>query len=195
MNTSVPELLNQLQKEKDSFKKAKIIRYLYHEKMISLKEIATHLNKHPSYVSHYLQILCLPEIVLDGYYSKDLSEAHLFILSRLKKEQDILKAYKVILSKGLTTAQTEEVIRELKFDVLTNPTQLSKKEIQELINDLRNVFLGVHIKIIQSRIRGKIILELKGDSKKTSSFIKDVMAKLARSGAINNYEDDMQVLE
>lgn len=195
MNISVPELLDQLQNEKDSFKRAKIIQHLYRERMISLKEIAAHLKKHPSYISHYLQLLSLPDIVLDGYYSKDISAAHLFILSRLKKEDHVINAYKVILSKSLSTAQTEELIRELKFDVTTNTTQLSKKEIQELIHEVEKVFSGVSVKVIQSRIRGKIIFELKGDTKKTTEFINTVFEKLTRVQASEQSEDDMQVLE
>lgn len=195
MNNTVPELIEKLQKEKDSFKRAKIIQYLYREKMVPLKEIATHLKIHPSYISHYLQLLTLPDIVLDGYYSKDISAAHLFILSRLKKEMEMIKAYEVILSKGLTTAQTEEFIRELMFDVITSPTQLSKKQSQELLDEIKKVFIGVQAKIIQSRIKGKIILELKGDTKKTTSFIKSVVEKLTRTGTMEPIEDDMQVLE
>lgn len=195
MNITVPELIKQLQNETDSFKKAKIIKYLYNERMISLKEIATHIKKHPSYISHYMQLLNLPEIVLDGYYSKDISAAHLFILARLKKEPEIIKAYEIILSKNLTTAQTEELIRELKYNVTTNANQLSKKQIQELTNEIDTVFLGVKVKIIQSRIRAKIVLELKGDTKKTTAFIQTVIEKLTRERALERSEDDMQVLE
>ena len=163
--------------------------------MIPLKEIAIHLKKHPSYISHYLQLLKLPDIVLDGYYSKDITAAHLFILSRLKNELEIIKAYEVILSKALTTAQTQELIRELKFDITTQTTQLSKKDTTELLAEIKKVYSGVQVKIIQSRIRGKIILELKGDTKKTTAFINDVVERITRTGLLENPEDDMQVLE
>ena len=195
MSNSVSELLQQLQKETDSFKRAKIIQFLYREKMISLKEIAISLKKHPSYISHCLQLLHLPDIVLDGYYSKDISVAHLFILSRLKKEQEIIKAYEIILAQALTTAQTEELIRELKFDVATSPTQLSKKECTDLQKEIAKIFSGIQVKIIQSRIKGKIILELKGDTKKTTLFIRSVVEKLTGTVILEEPSDDMQVLE
>lgn len=195
MITSLDDLIRKLQEQTDAVERAKIIRHLHEDKELSLKEISTYLKKHSTYVSHYLRILDLPEIVLDGYYAKQISSAHLFILSRLKEKADILKAYESILAKNLTSAQTEELIREIKYSVATTQDQLSTAQIASITRLISKAFPGVELKIIQTRVKGKIVLELKGETKKTSEFIKDIADMLTKREYPDMYEDTLQVLE
>lgn len=195
MNTSLERQFANLQAEKDAIKRAKIIYYLHHDREVTLKEISTHLQVHSSYISHYLRLLQLPSIVLDGYYAKQVSSAHLFILSRLKKEEDIINAYRTILSNNLTSAQTEELIREIKFTVSTTEKSLSKNEKDEIIEDLEKEFPGIEVHITQSRVKGKIVLELKGETEKTSEFLHTVKKRLTKRSYSEFYDDTLQVLE
>ena len=193
--TSVDTLFKALAAEKDTIKKAQIISELHKDKEISLKEIASKVTIHPSYISHYLRILQLPAIVLDGYYAKQISPAHLFILSRLKKETEILKAYKEILTQELNTAQAEELIREIKFDVSTTDKKLGKVKVTDIIEDIVKEFPDVNVKIVQTRIKGKIVLELKGDTEITSEFLKQIADRISTKNYPEMFEDNLQVLE
>ncbi len=180
MKNSVSELLDTLHKEKDSFKRAKIIHHLYKGEMIPLKDIAIHLKKHPSYVSHYLRILKLPEIVIDGYYGKNVSCAHLMMLSRLDDEQEIIATYRTILGKNLSTKQTEILIRNKKYHVATTNTRIDPDNIKQIKKKLEEVFPEVKFEILQSRIRGKISIEFLADTQTTSKQIERVFNKLIR---------------
>lgn len=195
MDTSTDKLIARLQEEKDAIAKAKIIQFLHIEKEWSLKEISDKVKLHPSYISHYLRIMQLPPIVLDAYYSKQISSAHLFILSRLKKVEDIVEAYKKILAHNLTSYQAEELIREMKFSISTATNQLAPKEIQRIISRIEKSYPGVKAKIIQTRIKGKVSIELSGNTDQTSAFIKLIEEKLIDKKTAERLDNVIHVLE
>ncbi len=192
---SIEETITKLKEEKDAVQRAKLIHYLHVERALSLKEISTKLDLHASYISHYLRILQLPNIVLDGYYAKQISSAHLFILSRLKNEKDIVNAYQTILAKNLTSAQTEELIREIKFTVETTNEMLSKEEKEAMIEEIRDEFPQVEIKIIQTRVKGKIVLELTGETAHTTDFLRQIKAKLEQKILTSEEQHTIPVLK
>jgi len=195
-NSSVDKLFENLLQEKDTIAKAQLISILHTDREISLKEIASKLKTHPSYISHYLRIIQLPSIVLDGYYAKHISSAHLFILSRLKNEETIIRAYKEILAKNLNTSQAEELIRELKFTITTTNKMLGKVRMEEIIKDIKDQFPGVEVKLVQSRIKGKLVLEFKGDTEETSAFLKKAGERLSQKTSFPDvFDDTLQVIE
>ncbi len=193
--TSIDTLIETFNTEQDAVARAKIIYHLQREKSLSLKDISEKVKLHPTYISHFLRILELPELVLDGYYANQLSSAHLFILSRLKNKEDIQKAYEIILAKNLTSAETEELIREIKFSISTTNEHLSPEKIHELTKSIKKAFPEAKVKIIQTRVRGKFILEIEGDTKKTSTFIKEVSDKLSQRAFSDVHDDMLQILE
>lgn len=193
--TSIDTLIEKFNTEEDTVARAKIIYHLQREKSLSLKQIAEKVKLHPTYISHFLRILELPDLVLDGYYANQLSSAHLFILSRLKNKEDMRKAYEIILAKNLTSAQTEELIREIKFSILTNNEQLHPDKINELTKKINKAFPKVKVKIIQTRVKGKFVLELQGDTKLTTTFIKEVADKLSQRAFSDIHDDMLQILE
>lgn len=196
MSTSLDNLISKLQEEKDAVQRAKIIYTLHVDKELTLKEISTYLKLHPTYISHYLRIVQLPDIVLDGYYAKQISSAHLFILSRLKSSEDILTAYETILSKNLNTTQTEELIRQIKHSVPTTDNQLNAQQLVTISRAIKSSFPQAEVKIIQTRVKGKVVLELKGESQKTTDFLNEIADKLATREYDNeDYKDMLQVLE
>lgn len=192
---SIEETITKLQDEKDAVVRAKLIHYLHVERALSLKEISTKLDLHPSYISHYLRILQLPDIVLDGYYAKQVSSAHLFILSRLKEEKEIIEAYQTILAKSLTSAQTEELIREIKFTVETTDGMLTKEQKEAMLADIQDAFPDAELKIIQTRVKGKLVLELTGDTTQTTAFLREVKAKLSQRIMTSEEQHTVDILE
>lgn len=188
---SVDELLNLLKDERDIFRKARIVHQLRIDKEISLNTIGGFLHKHPSYISHLIRLLRIPQLAVDGYYSGQISATHLMILSRLQTEKQMVEAYEEILKKDLTAPQTEMYIRQLKFDVNTDNEMLDSKAIEEIANRLQEKH-EARVRVIQSRVRGKIVIEKRGNSQETSVFIKK-MDKLLSHTFVKG--EEIEVLE
>lgn len=178
MNTkSTEELFELLKQEQDILRKARLIHHLRIDKEVPLKKIAEILKKHPSYVSHMIRLLRIPQLAADGYYSGQISTTHLMILSRLQTETQMKEAYEEILKKDLTAPQTEMLIRQLKFDVASDDHLISPKELTKISNNLQEKH-EARVRIFQSRVRGKIIIEKRGKTQDTAQFIKKLVTLL-----------------
>lgn len=162
--------------EQDIFKKAQSILKLKEEQGIRLVDISKGLKLKPSYVSHILRLNKLPPLVIDGYYSNTVSPTHLYVIARLKNHDQMIAAYEHVLAHNLAVQETEILVRTVLYGL--------KGEGEYLQADERRVFevamrqLGIEATVIQSRIRSKLTLEVKGDLLKTSVLMKDIMQLL-----------------
>lgn len=171
------ELFDLLKSEQDILRKARVIHQLRIDKEISLKKIAEVLKKHPSYVSHMIRVLRIPQLAVDGYYSGQISATHLMILSRLQTQEQMKDAYEEILTNDLTAPQTETLIRQLKFDVTSDNHLMAPKELSGVARDLQDKH-EARVRIFQSRVRGKIVIEKRGKTEDTTAFIKKIVKLL-----------------
>ncbi|MDH7476628.1 MAG: hypothetical protein QHH09_04205 [Microgenomates group bacterium] len=178
MDSQVTNLLEQIKKETDIFNKAKLIRFLQKEKQIPLKKISEYLQIKPAYLCHILRLNQLPVMVIDGYYSNLISLSHLFVISRLKDEKKITEIYEKILKNNLTVSQTEELVREVLYGVKTTGEYLSLKERDNLIRKIKDDLENISIKIIQTRIKSKLIIEIKGSLTKTTTALRKLVEKI-----------------
>jgi len=177
MDTVTQELFDKLNQEQDVLQKAALVQQLRFDREVSVKRIARAIHKHPSYVSHLLRLIKIPQIVIDGYYSEQLSATHLMILSRLLTEEEIIEAYEQILKGNLTAGQTELLVRKFKYDVEGEGKNIDTQHLATLEKELRDL-LSAKVTLIQSRVRSKIILEKRGNSDITTAFIEEVVEKL-----------------
>ena len=180
MNENIDEIIQQIKDEKDVFSKAKLIRFLMREKNIKVKEIATKLNINSSYVSHYNRIYKLPDLVVDGYYSKLISISHLFVISRIKDPRKITEVYEKVLQKNLNILETEDLIREYLYEIKSDGTYLKEKVKNEIIANLSKKYHFLKIKIVQTKVKSKIIIEIPGNLEKTSKVIKEFLSDRTR---------------
>jgi hypothetical protein len=118
--------------------KAKLLHQLNQGKKISLKKLSETMGLKPAYLCHILRLNRLPEIVIDGYYAKNISLSHLFIISRLSSEEQIITAYEQVLSHNLTVLQTEELIREQLHQIKTSGSYLTGNEKDNYIGKITN---------------------------------------------------------
>jgi len=174
---STEELLSKLKLEDDIIRKARLIELLYRDKALSFKEISANIGRHPSYISHIIRLLKIPQLVVDGYYSGSVSATHLLIISRLQNEQQIIEAYEEILKNDLTAGQAEMLIRQLKFDVNSDDHLTSPKQLNLKAKKLQNQLEG-RVRILQSRVRAKIIIEHRGTTLETTEFIDKIVDAL-----------------
>ena len=171
-------LIDQLKKEPDFIAKAKLLKKLNKENNISIKTLSKETQMKPSYICHILRLNRLPEIVVDGYYGKNISLSHLFIISRLKDEQSITDAYEQILTHGLTVLQAEELVRDKLHQTITSGVYLTSNEKDNLIGKISANQEKIKVKIIQTRIKSKLIIEIMGDLEKTSKDLKKLLKKI-----------------
>ncbi|MDO8611000.1 MAG: hypothetical protein Q7R95_10770 [bacterium] len=178
MNEDTGKYIEQLLEETDFFSKAKFIDFLIKKKGLRIVDISEIIQKQPSYVCHILRLNRVPELIMDGYYSNLISLSQLFIISRIKDDQKMIHAYEKILTDNLTVLQTEAYVREILYNVKTNSSVLKKDEENKFIKDIECNNPGIKINIIQTRIRGKIEIEVKGSLTESSKKLTILLKKL-----------------
>jgi len=166
--------VEQIKKETDVFVKARLLNLLKKEKGWRVIDLSQRLNLKPSYICHLLRLNRLPEIVVDGYYNKMISKSHLFVLSRLPSEKEMIKVYELILEKNLNVSKTENLVREIVYQIKNEGDYLSLEEKEELIKKIELLGENIKAKIIQTRVKSKLIIEIKGSLKKTTEILRKI---------------------
>lgn len=173
MGDEISEIYDQFLQEKDIFKRAQLLTSLKRDKGVRVTDISKHLKMKSSYVSHILRLNKLPALVIDGYYSKAITPTHLYILARLHNHQQMVAAYEHVLANNLSVFDTEILVRTVLYGIKSVGEYLSVDEVRAFTVLMKKIEIGA--KIIQSRIRSKIILELKGDLLTSSTKLREIM--------------------
>jgi ParB family chromosome partitioning protein len=174
MEQDVLGYIEQIKRETDYFGKAKLINFLIHQKHIKVKDLATALGLKPSYLCHIMRLNKLSEIIMDGYYSKLISMSHLFVLSLLHSNEDIMSIYEVVLRDGLTVLQTEELVREKLHGIRPGGSYVDESKVESLKSKVKAIF-NADVKVTQTRLKTKILIEWNGSREERK---KDVEALL-----------------
>lgn len=161
MEQDIIDYVEQIKRESDYFGKTKLINFLVHKKNVRVKDLAAALQLKPSYLCHIMRLNKLSEIIMDGYYSKLISMSHLFVISLLQSQTDIMDIYEIVLRDNLTVLQTEEMVRKKLHGVSSDGEYVEQIKIQNLNSKLKNVF-NAQTKVTQTRIKTKLLIEWKG---------------------------------
>ncbi|MBI5127720.1 hypothetical protein HZA76_04670 [Candidatus Roizmanbacteria bacterium] len=172
------DVVEKIKKEQDVFSKAKLIRFLLVEKDFRVKDLAQKLSITSSYLCHLNRLNNLPDIIVDGYYSKLVDISHLFLISRVKDEKKLLEIYEKVLADNLTIKQTEELIRAAVYQVNSKGSFILEEDKTRMSREIERKFPGAKISISQTRIKTKIELEIKGDLEDSSKTAKEILKKL-----------------
>ncbi|PIV09289.1 hypothetical protein COS31_03460 [Candidatus Roizmanbacteria bacterium CG02_land_8_20_14_3_00_36_15] len=178
MNSQQEALISRVRMEKDPFVKAKILQSLRKDSGLRLKDLALKINLKPAYLCHYLRLNRLPEMIVDGYYAEDISLSHLFVISRLKDPKKIIDVYEKVLGKNLTVLATEEIVREILYGIKTEGEALTREEKESYRQQLGK---EIKLKIIQTRIKSKLEIEVKGSLAKTTKILRTILTNLKDS--------------
>jgi ParB family chromosome partitioning protein len=162
----------------DIFEKAKLLHHLVYEKGKRIVDLSKELKIKPSSICHLLRLNRLPPLIIDGYYSQLISVSHLFVISRIKEEKKLIELYEKILAENLTVAQTEEEVRGILHQIKTKGQYLSKQETSRLTERLKEYSKNIKTKIVQTRIKTKLILEMKGSLEETTPLLQKILEKL-----------------
>ena len=177
MNEETQLLIEKVKNEQNPFEKARLILLLKNDRQIPLHTISEKTSIKPSYMSHILRLLRLPALIVDGYSSQLISISHLFIISRLHNDNDMIEVYEKVLTDNLTSQKTEELIREKLYGLKTVGEYLTKGEIDTFIKSLN--LKEKKAKIIQTRTKGKLVLEVEGNLIYTTKELQRLMHLLS----------------
>ncbi|MFZ2026497.1 MAG: hypothetical protein WAV30_04385 [Microgenomates group bacterium] len=155
------EYIDQIKNTTDYFAKAKLITFLVRQKKMKVKDLASALSIKPSYLCHIMRLSKLSEIIMDGYYSELISMSHLFVISLLHSEEDIMEVYEMVLRDSLTVLQTEELVRTKLHGVSSEGEYIQDVVLDRVRSKLKDTFKA-DAKIVQTRIKTKVIIEWKG---------------------------------
>jgi len=180
MNTDISIYIQNIQSQTDIFKKAKEIQDLLSLKNLTSRQLAGFMSVDPSYISSLLRLLTLPEIVVDGYYSKSVTATHLIILSRIKDQQLLVSLYEIILTNSLTTAQTERLISEKLQSVDTTGTRVNDQVKQKIKAFFMQIDPTIDVFVTQTRRKASVIITSKGGYTKSSHILSKI-SELYRS--------------
>ena len=179
MIEDITSLLEQIKIDKDIFQKSKLLDYIIKEKNLRIIDLANKIGYKPSYICHLLRLKKVPEVVVDGYYSKSISSSHIYILSRLNDKRQMIDLYERILGQNYTVKQTESAVRNYLYQVKSIGKYINKENAEKLTQKIKEKFPELNIQIIQTRIQGRVILEVKGDLEKSSNILKQILEKLS----------------
>ena len=90
----------------------------------------------------------------------------------------MVELYEKILGENFTVEQTENEVRNYLYQVKSIGKYIKKEDVEKLTGKIKEKYPEIDIKIVQTRIKGKIIFEIKGDLEKSSINIKQVIEKL-----------------
>lgn len=173
------ETIEKIKNETDVFSKAKLIRYLLIERGMKVIELAKKLSLTSPYICHLNRLNEIPEAIVDGYYSKLVDISHLFLLSRIKDKKKMIEVYEKVLADDLTIRQTEELISEIVHQVKDKGSYLGLEEKNTLKEKLIKKYPDMKPSINQTRVKGKIEIEIRGNLEETSKKIKEIFNELS----------------
>jgi hypothetical protein len=161
-----------VQEEDDPIQKAQKLKLLHEDHGIAYSYLAQEMEVSPAYISNYLRLLRLPDLVLDGYYTGTISLTHLFILARIKDPEQIVALYEQILSKEMSALDLEEAVRNILYGTKSEGDPIEKKASAAIERKIKAIDPDAQVKIIQTRVKSKVVIELKGNRSKTSDFLR-----------------------
>jgi hypothetical protein len=169
---TIRQRINAIKLHTDPLTQAQLVVELIREHPIRNTDLAKELEIKPSYLSHLIRVMKLPDMVIDGYWNKQITFTHLILISRLRKPEEIVGLYEEILQKSLNVSATERRIREILYLIDSTGKYTSKDRLNAIKTRIESSLENnARVSIVQTRIKAKIIIEVSGNLVKTSEFI------------------------
>lgn len=172
-----------------AIERAQAFKRLIEEFSHTPTSITKKVGKSIAYVSNTLRLLALPDAVKDALISGATSEGHARALISLESDEQIVEAFRQVLSKSLSVRATEELVRKLKAE---SPKQTwrdkgwtTTSEVERIEKDLQDKFkqdgIAGSVKVWQSRVQAKVLLKISGTAEKTTEILQKIRNALIAS--------------
>jgi len=131
-------------KKTNPLRRAYLIKQVIQKEQVTKQELAYLIKKSPSYISNYLRLLNLPEVIRDALLSGIITEGHCRTLSFLENKQEAIHVLEDIIRHNYSVRDTEREVNKLR----TVKRQYGKvaEEIRNHINELALKY-GIEMKI------------------------------------------------
>jgi ParB family transcriptional regulator, chromosome partitioning protein len=123
--------------------RAKLMHELLSKHNVNKSALAQILKKSPSYVSNYLRLLKLPEVIQDAILSNIITEGHSRALSFLNDQSDIVYLFEEILRHGYSVRATEHLVDKLRSSKRTYGKV--NVEIKDVVSEIAQT-MGIPIR-------------------------------------------------
>jgi hypothetical protein len=178
MEEKINSIIDFLKQEQDIFNQARLLWEATRTHQIPLKTVSERLGIKPSYLSHILRLNKLPDIIRDGHYSGIISVSHLFIIARVKEVPKMIEIYERVLGENLTALQTDELVRNALYNIESAGDRITVEEINKFASTQREKDKHIRARVVQTRVRGKILIEITGNFQKTTPLLREYIEKL-----------------
>jgi ParB family chromosome partitioning protein len=135
-------------------------RQLIEEFGLTQDQVADRVGKKRVTVANTLRLLNLPEAAQASLAAGEISEGHARALLALPGEAPQLAALKVVVARGLSVRQTEELVRRLQQSRAA-PEAVARRivdaQTQALEDDFRRT-LGTKVELVRSKKGGKLVI-------------------------------------
>lgn len=135
-------------------------RQLIEEFGLTQDQVADRVGKKRVTVANTLRLLNLPEAAKTSLAAGEISEGHARALLALPGEAQQLAALKVVVARGLSVRQTEELVRRLQ-QTKAAPEAVARRivdaQTQALEDDFRRT-LGTKVELVRSKKGGKLVI-------------------------------------
>ena len=163
--------------------RAQAYKRLIDEFNISVTEVAKRVGKSLPYISNTIRLLTLPDAIKDALAAGVITEGHVRPLISIGDQKLMLQAFKRILVEGISVRGAEEVARQLKSEVQKKEPHKKRDKIYlpELEEMGKKVMMSrgyTGVRIDQSRVKAKVLIEIKGDENETKEKLEDLFKRL-----------------
>jgi ParB family chromosome partitioning protein len=150
----------------NAIEEAQAYRQLADDFGLAHEEIARRVGRSRPAVSNRLRLLDLPTEVQQAVVDSTISEGHARALASLERRDQQLELLAVVVARGLSVRQTEDLARRLKdqsvsADATTASPPPADPELERLEAELRDA-LGTKVSLSRSRQGGRIVIEYYG---------------------------------
>jgi ParB family transcriptional regulator, chromosome partitioning protein len=170
-------LIENIQREDlNALEEALAFKQLQEEFLLTHDEIAKKVGLSRVAVTNKIRLLNLPEQVKENILSNELSEGHARALLGLKDKDSITSAANIVLKRGLSVRDTEQLVRRITYARDEN-IQTTQKITKEITNweDRISRKLGFKSKIKKLNKGGKLIIAFNSDPE-----LRDLVERLSR---------------
>ena len=147
---------------------------LVEEINLTQKQLSQRVGKKRSTVANYMRLLKLDPIIQSGIRDGFLSMGHGRALINIEQQEEQLKIYEKIISKGLSVRNTEELVKKLNLGKETKKKYPKISKVHtDAENELRKYLNSSVFVKVNKKGRGSIIIPF-GSNKNLKDLIKRI---------------------
>lgn len=127
---------------------------------LTQEQVADRVGKSRTAVANIVRLLRLPQAVKNALIEETIREGHARALLGLSDDKSMVEAMRMVINRGLSVRQTEELVRRLNTPApITEPEEAEEvsPETRALENRLRQ-HLGTKVNLFRSRKGGRIVI-------------------------------------